>query len=194
VIDEQGNGVLAGIVTDLDDPEKIGRVRVQFPVLGDEQSYWARLVSPMAGPRRGVFLRPEVKDEVLVVFEHGDPRRAYILGGVWSKTDPPPPDDGQATKNNWRFFVSRAGAVMRFDDTASSEKIEIVDKDGTRKIVIDSAGSTIQVSCTQGDIELSAPGGTIKITAQNVEVQASQELKLKAGQSAQINAAQVDIN
>jgi len=194
MIDEQGNGILAGIVTDLDDPEKIGRIRVQFPVLGGEQSYWARLVSPMAGARRGVFLRPEVGDEVLVVFEHGDPRRAYILGSVWSKTDPPPADDGQTTKNNWRFWVSRSGAVFRFDDTAGAEKVEVIDKDGTRKIVVDSAGSKIQLSCSQGDIELSAPNGTVKITARNVEVQASQGAKVDGGPSLEIKGGQVNIN
>jgi uncharacterized protein involved in type VI secretion and phage assembly len=194
MIDEQGNGVFAGVVTNLDDPEKIGRIRVQFPVLDGEQSYWARLVSPMAGPRRGVFLRPEVSDEVLVAFEHGDPRRAYILGSVWSKADPPPPDDGQATKNNWRFWVARSGALFRFDDTAGAEKVEVIDKDGSRKIVIDSAGSKIQVSCSQGDIELSAPNGTVKITAQNVEVQASQGAKVDGGPSLQIKGSQVNIN
>ena len=47
----QGNGIVIGVVTNLDDPEKLGRVRVQLPHLDDELSDWARLVSPMAGKR-----------------------------------------------------------------------------------------------------------------------------------------------
>src|SRR3954463_14197761 len=101
--------IVIGVVTSLDDPDGIGRVKVKYPHLEDEQSYWARLVSPMAGKGRGLFMRPEVDDEVAVGWEYNDPRRAYILGAVWSKTDTPPPDDGKKTENNWRFIKSRSG-------------------------------------------------------------------------------------
>ena len=62
---------------------------------------------------------------MLVAFEHGDPRRPYVLGALWSKVDQPPPDDGDPTQNNWRFFRSRSGHMIRFDDTQGAEKIEI---------------------------------------------------------------------
>ena len=81
---QQVNGIVIGLVTDLADPENLGRVRARYPYLGDEISDWARLVTPMAGKDRGVFFRPEVGDEVLVAFELGDVRRPYVLGSLWS--------------------------------------------------------------------------------------------------------------
>src|SRR5215212_313772 len=98
------NGIVIGLVIDLKDEENIGRVKVKYPHLEDQPSDWARLASPMAGNKRGTFFRPEVGDEVLVAFEHGEPRRPYIIGALWSKVDPPPPDDGDTEKNNWRFI------------------------------------------------------------------------------------------
>src|ERR1700722_18925249 len=106
---DRDNGIVIGIVDDLDDPEKLGRVRVKLPHLGGQMSDWAYLVTPMAGNNRGLFLRPEKNDQVLLAFSQGDPRFPYILGSMWSKPDPPPPDDGDAVKNNWRFIKSRSG-------------------------------------------------------------------------------------
>jgi uncharacterized protein involved in type VI secretion and phage assembly len=191
---DQDNGITVGIVTDLDDPEKIGRVQVRFPHLEDRRSYWARLVSVMAGRDRGAFFCPEVDDEVLVAMEHGDPRRAYVLGGVWSKPDPPPKGDGQTTDNNWRFFRSRCGHLLKLDDTSGAERIELIDKDGSRKVVIDSAAQKIVVSCDQGDVEVAAPAGTVKVTARDIQIQASNGLELQAGTTVTIQAPTVNIN
>ena len=190
----QVNGIIIGVVSDLEDPEKIGRVRVTFPTLEDQVSNWARLVTPMAGKERGLFLRPEVGDEVLCAFELGDPRRPYILGSLWSKTDPPPPDDGDAGKNNWRFIRSRSGHVVKLDDTAGAEKIEIVGKDEKRRIVFDIAGEKIQIVCDTGDIEVSAPAGTVKVEATTVEVKASGNMNLEATGTMTIKGATVNIN
>jgi uncharacterized protein involved in type VI secretion and phage assembly len=190
----QVNGIIVGLVIDLDDPEKIGRVRVQFPTLGDQASDWARLVTPMAGKERGLFLRPEVGDEVLVAFELGDPRRPYILGSLWSKTDPPPPDDGDASKNNWRFIRSRSGHVVKLDDTAGAEKIEIVGSDEKRRVVFDIANQKIQVTCDSGDVEVSAPSGTVKVEALTVEVKATGNMNLEATGTMTIKGATVNIN
>ena len=77
------NGIVVGIVTDLEDPDGLGRVQLTYPHLEDQKSQWARLVSPMAGAERGTFFRPEVEDEVLVAFEHGDvsPRQFVEYNG-----------------------------------------------------------------------------------------------------------------
>jgi uncharacterized protein involved in type VI secretion and phage assembly len=191
---EHDNGITVGIVTDLDDPEKIGRVQVRFPHLEDQRSYWARLVTLMAGPNRGAYFCPEVDDEVLVALEHGDPRRAYILGGLWSKPDPPPKGDGQTTQNNWRFVRSRSGHLLKFNDTSDAEAIEILDKDGARRVVIDSANQKITVACDRGDVEVTAPAGTVKVTARDIKVQASAGLDLEAGTTLNIQAPTVNIN
>jgi uncharacterized protein involved in type VI secretion and phage assembly len=191
---DQVNGIIIGLVSDLNDPQSIGRVRVTFPYLGDQVSDWARLVTPMAGKDRGVFFRPEVDDEVLVAFELGDVRRPYILGGLWSTTDTPPPDDGNATDNNWRFIKSRSGHIVKLDDTQGSEKIEIIGSDGERQIVFDIAGKKIQVTCDSGDVEVSASSGNVKVDATTIEIKASGEMKLEAGGTMTISGSTVNIN
>src|SRR6185369_121580 len=189
---QQVNGIIIGLVTDLADPENLARVRVSYPYLGDETSDWARLVTPMAGKNRGVFFRPEVGDEVLVAFELGDVRRPYILGSLWSTTDTPPPDDGQAAQNNWRFIKSRNGHIIKLDDTNGQEKIEITGSDGQRKIVFDIAGKKIQVTCDSGDVEVSATAGTVKVEATTVEIKASGNMNLEATGSMTIKGATVN--
>lgn len=191
---QRENGIVIGIVTDLDDPDRLGRVKVRFPHLEDQESQWARIASPMAGKGRGLFLRPEKDDEVLVGFELGDPRRPHILGSMWSKVDTHPKDDGKPTENNWRFLQSRSGHIWKFDDTKGSEKIEIVDKDGKRKVVIDTANQKIQITCDSGDIEVSAPQGAVKVQAQTVQIKASGDMDLEATGTMTIKGQTVNIN
>lgn len=191
---DQVNGIIIGLVADLEDPENLGRIRVKFPYLGDQLSDWARLVTPMAGKDRGMFFRPEVDDEVLVAFELGDVRRPYVLGSLWSSADTPPPDDGQAKQNNWRFIKSRNGHIVKLDDTKGSEKIEIIGSDGARKIVFDIAGKKIEVICDTGNVEVSAGSGDVKVEAINVEIKASGNMKLEAGAQMTISGATVNIN
>ncbi len=186
--------MVIGIVSNLDDPEGLERAKVKFPHLGDQESDWARVVSPMAGPERGSFFKPEVDDEVLVCFNHDDIRHPYILGSLWSQTDKPPPFEGSPTDNNWRFIRSRSGHVILLDDTPGKEKIELIDKDEKRRVVIDSANEKIQVLCESGDVEVKADSGSVKIEAITVEVKASGNMNLEAGGSMTIKGATVNIN
>lgn len=188
------NGIIIGVVIDLADPESLGRVRVMFPYLGEQSSYWARLVTPMAGKERGLFLRPEVGDEVLVAFELGDQQRPYILGSLWSEVDKPPKDDGQAAENNWRFIESRSGHIVKLDDTQGAEKIEIIGSDNKRRVVFDIAGEKIQIVCDSGDVEVSAPAGTVKVEAQTIEIKSSANMTLEATGTMTIKGATVNIN
>jgi uncharacterized protein involved in type VI secretion and phage assembly len=190
---QKENGIVIGTVVDLDDPEKLGRVKLKLPQYDDQQSTWARIASPMAGNNRGFFFRPEVQDEVLVGFENGEIRRPYVLGSLWSKVDTPPPRDNDETKNNWRFMVSRSGHIFKFDDTAGSEKIEIVDKSGSLKITFDSSSSKITIE-SSGDVEIKAPQGGFKVSAQSVDIEASGEMKLQASADMTVKGATVNIN
>ncbi len=188
------NSIVVGEVTNINDPLHQGRVRVKYPSLDQEESDWARLVSPMAGRDRGIHFWPEVGDEVLVAFEHGDPRRPYVLGALWSAPDAPPADDGKAGQNNWRFIKSRSGHIFKFDDTAGQEKIEIIDQAGAHKIVIDSQAGKIQVTCASGDVEVSAGAGTVKVEALTVEIKASGNMSIEASGMLTIKGATVNIN
>lgn len=195
--EKPNNGIVIGVVCDLNDEDNLGRVRVKYPHLGGEVSHWARLSTPMAGGGRGAFFRPEEHDEVLVCFEHGDPKRPYILGSLWSEVDKPPKDDGNKTQNNWRFIQSRSGHILRLDDTKGQEKIELIDKDNKRRIVIDSANKKIQIQCdaSAGNIEITAPQSDVKIEAATITVKATTTLTLEAGGEVKISGkSAVNIN
>ena len=189
----QSNGVVTGIVSSLEDPEGLGRVQVTYPHLDNRTSNWARIASPMSGKDRGFFLLPEVDDEVLLVFELGDPRRPYVLGGLWGSTDKPPAADGKPKENNWRFIRSRSGHIIKLDDTNGKEKIEIIANDKKRKIVIDTKADKIEIVCDGGDVEVTA-GGSLKIEAGSVEVKSSGAMKLEATGAMTIKGQTVNIN
>ena len=82
-----------GVVTDNKDPDKLGRVKVKYPLLNDEvESGWARIAWGAAGKERGTVTLPHVNDEVAIGFEHGDVRRPVILGALFNGVDKPGAD------------------------------------------------------------------------------------------------------
>ncbi len=191
---DRSAGVVIGIVTNNQDPDGLGRVKLSFPWLDPEhESDWARLATPMAGPDRGVFFLPEVDDEVVVTFEHGDIRKPVVLGGLWNGQDKPPLDNGDGA-NNLRAIHSRSGLRITFDDSEGSEKIVLSDAEGKNQVVIDSASDTITITSDK-DIVLSAANGKIALEAKQLELAASESAKLEAGQGLDIEAgASLNIN
>lgn len=194
-------GVTVGIVTNNQDPDKLGRVKVRFPWLSDQdESHWARVLSPMAGKERGLFLLPEVDDEVLVAFEHGMAEFPYVLGSLWNGKDKPPEtnDDGQ---NNFRFLKSRSGHIVRLDDTDGAEKIEIIDKTGKNSVVISTKENSITISA-DADITIKSNSGKLILSGNGVEItskaalnlEASQNMDIKAGPQMTIKGQMVQIN
>ena len=138
-------GVVVGIVTNNQDPENMHRVKVRFPWLSnDVESNWARVAAPMSGKDRGAYFLPEVDDEVLVAFEHGLVDHPFVVGSLWNGKDGAPESNADG-ENNHRTIKSRSGHVLRFNDKSGSETIEIIDKTGSNKIVIDSANNSITI-------------------------------------------------
>ena len=147
-----GNNIVVALVTDNSDPEDLGRVKVKYPHLTeDHASYWVRLSAPMAGPGRGMEYIPEVDDEVLVAFEHGDIRRPYILGALWNGKDNPPLPNSTAVQGGKvvrRITKTRTGHQLDFDDgvgkiriiTAGGHQIEMSDTDNEVGISIYTKG------------------------------------------------------
>lgn len=151
-------GLVIGIVTDNQDPEGYGRVKVKYPWLsGDHASDWARVVVPGGGDQRGLEFLPEINDEVLVGFEMGDIRYPYVLGGLWNGKDAPP--DAHVTgggKVQKRIIRSRTGHMITLDDSDGGGGITIVDSKGN-KLVLDSGSNALQIT-VQGDTSLKAQG------------------------------------
>jgi uncharacterized protein involved in type VI secretion and phage assembly len=137
-------GVVVGVVTNTDDPDALARVKVSYPWLGDDaESPWARVVTPMAGSSHGLVARPEVGEEVMVLFEHGDMRFPYVIGAVWNAANTPPEHRGADGDNNVRMIRSRSGHEIMLDDTSGSEKIVIVDSSERHRIELSSDGVVI---------------------------------------------------
>lgn len=160
------DGVVIGVVTDVNDLESLGRVKVKYPWMPqnnntDLASGFARVASPGAGKDRGLFFVPEVNDEVLIAFEQGDVNAPYIVGALWSKTvKPPTAPAGKAVVGqmvNQRIVRSRSGHVIVLDDTAGQEKITIQDKTGKNSIVIDSVKNSMDIK-VQGDLTIDVTG------------------------------------
>lgn len=182
------NGVVVGVVTNNQDPDGMGRVKVKFPWLSDQdESHWARVAAPMAGKERGFYFLPEVEDEVLVAFEHGDARFPYVLGALWNGKEAPPAknDDG---KNNIRVIKSRSGHIIRLTDEDGKEKIEIIDKSEKNSIVLDTAKNTMTIT-SEKDIVFSASKGTIKLDGQKIEIKSSADTKIESGAGMDVKAS-----
>lgn len=181
-------GVVVGQVTDNKDPQHLGRVKLKFPWWSDsDKSNWARIANFMAGSERGAFFLPEVGDEVLVAFEHGNINRPYVIGALWNGKAKPPADNADG-KNNLRFIKSRSGHIIRLDDTENAEKIEIIDKTGDNSITIDSKENTITIESAK-DVVIQAPQGRISLDAQNIEITSTADTKVEAETTLDIKAS-----
>lgn len=204
-------GVVTGLVTNLNDPDDLGRVKVKYAWLGEIESDWVRIAAPMAGAQRGFYYLPEVNDEVLVAFEHGDVHHPYIVGMLWSSTDKPPKPNSEATasgKVKERIFKSTSGHIVIFDDSSGAEKITIRDKTEKNEIIIDSAANSMtfnvegdftvvakgKVSITStGDMTLeSKANGTLK-TASNLKAEAGANLNAEATGNATVKGVQTTV-
>ena len=180
-------GVTVGVVTNNQDPDKLGRVKLRLPWLSEQdESQWARVLTPMAGKGRGLYCLPEVDDEVLVAFEHGLPEFPYVLGALWNGQDAPPAtnDDG---KNNQRLLRSRSGHTIRLDDTEGSARIEIRDGSGKNTITIDTAANTIAISA-DADITLTANSGKLKLSGNGIEIRSQAGITLESAQTTEIKS------
>lgn len=197
--------VVIGIVTSIDDPLKLCRVRVQFPTLStQDDAWWATMVSPGAGKDRGWFSLPEVGDEVLCAFEHGDISRPVVLGALWNGKDKPF-DGNSGGKNERRTVQSKSGSRVVFDDDAKKLTISDGGNVGTIELCEEKG---ITFTSAQGDCalqckgELSICAGEIEIKgtmvdlmgkATGVDASAAASVTLK-GNLAALKGSTIDIN
>jgi uncharacterized protein involved in type VI secretion and phage assembly len=172
-------GMVIGVVTNLKDPEGLGRVKVKFPWLSEkDESHWARIVTPMAGKERGFYFLPEVDDEVLVAFEHGIAEMPYVVGALWNGKDKPPEknDDGE---NNLRTIKSRSGHIIRLNDKKGEEKIEIIDSTAKNKITISTKDNTISIEA-DADVTIKSSKGKLVLQGKDVEIKSQSAVKIEA--------------
>jgi phage baseplate assembly protein gpV len=195
---DRWSGVVTAIVTNTDDPNDWGRVKVKFPwMTEDAESDWARVLGIGAGKEAGLFMMPEVGDEVLVIFGHGDFSQPFVLGGLWNGQKSIPPETANASSGEKplvRTWHSSSGHWLAMYDNADN-KVEIGSAGGS-SLTLDDANQKIILETKNGlTITLDDGGSKITIESQNeIELKASGNLKLQAGGNLDLQASgQVNI-
>ncbi len=206
--DEQGrdkriHGIELGVVTDIDDPDKLGRVKVKLlnRDTSNDETGFIRVMTPMTGKKWGMFFFPEVGDEVIVAFAGGDIARPFVLGSLWNQNFKPPVEI-KDKKNNIRKIKTKNGNEIIFNDEDKKEYIQIVtpkkldikldddkeiisikDSDGKNIVKIDSKNGMITI---QGEKKINIKAGNSKVSldgsSNTAIIESSQSIKLKSQQ------------
>ena len=165
------------------DPEGKGRVRVRMNWQTDGmQTGWVRVMTPDGGSssdvksNRGFVFIPEVGDQVLLGFRHGDPARPYVLGSLFNGTT----GRGGLEGNHMKSLTTRSGHTIKLNDSLSSLGITIKDIKGN-SIHIDSVGDDIIINAKR-NITINA-GETFTVNAREMEVNIDRDIIEKIGKN-----------
>ena len=181
-------GAFPALVTDIVDPEGLGRVKIALPwspdTAGARYETWARLATFMAGNNRGSWFIPDVDDEVLIVFEGGDPRRPYVIGSLWNGKDKPPESMDGAGKNFKKVLRSRNGVKLTMDDNDGREQF-ILETPGGQKLTLKDGPGAVEI--------VDSNGNSIKMEASGITITASAKVTINASQVA-VSAGMVTVD
>jgi len=151
-----------GQVTQVDDPEKLGRLRASLPALGDLETGWIEVLVPGAGKAKGLVALPGIGDRVLLLFPDGDPAQAVVAGSLYGADGPP--DSGV-----------EGGATRRYTFTTSGGQKLMLDDAGKKLRLEDQTGSYLELSPDRAllhaavDLTLESPGRALRIRARSVD-------------------------
>lgn len=181
-------GVYPALVTDIADPDAIGRVKIALPWMPDagkgRYEAWARVATLATGKDAGSYFIPDAGTEVLVAFEHGDARSPYVVGALWNAQDRPPTSTADDPQNNRRMLRSRGGVTVTLDDSEGHEQL-VLETPGGQRLTLTDGPASIEIADSQGN--------RIRMTPTRVSVQASSQVEVSATQVT-ITAAVVNVN
>ncbi|MFB6455540.1 type VI secretion system Vgr family protein [Chitinophaga sp. Hz27] len=129
----------SAVVTENEDPENLGRVKVRYQWQTTGSSPWIRVLQPIAGNGKGWYFLPEINEEVWISYEQQHPDKPFVAGTFYNNQQRPAP---AAIQNNLKVIRSRSGHTITMDDTAGAEKVSIADKSGNQ-IVMDTANGNM---------------------------------------------------
>lgn len=151
-----------GIVTDTDDPQRLGRAKVLLPAYPDLVTGWSPALVAGAGPDKGAVILPSVGDHVLMLLPAADPAGAVILGGLYGMHQPPGatvPGPGGG-----RYTVRTAdGQQVSLDGAAHS--LTMTDGHGS---TVEIGPELLRISAAT-DVLLEARGKAMRIRARSVD-------------------------
>jgi phage protein D/phage baseplate assembly protein gpV len=201
LIGQTGNGggpfkvdsLMVGVVTNNNDPDKQGRLKIQLPALSGEETFWAPLAGVSAGNERGLLMLPVAGEQVLVGFENGDPSYPYVLGSLFNGRDKPGEELAVADGSFALKSDHKALFAAKEDITLHSEKgkWEIKIDGGEIKETVKSGGGGAggYTGDFGGSWGLKATGGitiesqaSVTIKAPSISVEAQGQLSLKGAQ------------
>ena len=138
---------------------------------------------PMAGRDRGWMTIPEIDDEVIVAFMHGNFNNAIVLGGVYNGVDTPPYAN-EDEENNLRVFQSRSGHRLTFDDTEGDERVELILFNEEIRVIWDAKDKVISVYSGK-DIIIEAKE-TISMKCRDFILEAENSIGIKSGSNTEL--------
>ena len=158
-----------------------------------------------SGADRGFYSVPEVNDEVLVIFEHGDITRPIIVGMLWNRQDKIPDAKSKSTtaavdsgSTNRRGFRSRVGHYLEFDDTSGSEAISLFTQGGHEMSFDDSKKKGMFMKTAGGhELSLDQQGSSIEIknsAGNKITISDSGAIEVKAIASIKLSAPQITVS
>jgi Rhs element Vgr protein len=174
------------IVKDNQDPEKLGRIRVQFlwQELQDESllTPWIRIAQPHGGGNKGFYFIPEIDEEVMVGFENGNAEKPYVIGTLYHG-QAKPPDSWYNDSDDIKAIRTRSGHTIEFHDTEGSEFIKIYDNEKDNFILTFSTHEQLIKLESKGNIELYADNDVIIEAKNNVNIKAGVDMNREAGEN-----------
>jgi phage baseplate assembly protein V len=181
--DQRYYGVANALVVEVNDPESEGRIKVRYPWFDENTvSGWVPVCQLYAGNGYGSYFVPEVGDEVVVAFVHGDMRLPIVLGGLYNGSDKP--KRARDENNDPKLIRTKGGHQILLDDTAGKEKVEITDAKGN-VLVFDTAKNTITLEA-QSDVTIESKTGTLALKGAKVDITATGAMTL-SGQTIGLN-------
>ena len=162
------------------DPQGKGRVRVRMNWQTDGmQTGWVRVMTPDGGSssdvksNRGFVFIPEVGDQVLLGFRHGDPARPYVLGSLFNGVT----GSGGFAANHKKSLTTRSGSTVTFDDTAHTILLQTT---RANKIFVDELNGTITISSAE----------EVNVKTKNINIEASEDMKINVGKNLELNVGE----
>jgi len=177
-------GMAFGVVTDVDDPQALGRVRVTLPGYADTGSLWLQVLHPGAGAGKGLVAMPDVDDRVLILFGDNDPAQGVVLGGLYGETEPPDSAGVDRGRVERFVFVTPGGQRLTLDDDRRRVRVEneggeFLELSPDRVRAGNSDGSFIELASrgvrlhAEADLEIEAPGKAVTIRGKSIDFESA---------------------
>lgn len=170
-------------VVDNKDPEHLGRIRVQFlwqELQGNCTSPWLRITQPHGGDDKGVYLIPEVGEEVMVAFENGNGEKPYVVGTLYHGRQRPG-NSWPDADNNVKAIRTRNGHTVEIHDQGQGGYIRIYDYQKENYILTYSTDERLIKLESTGNIELYATNDIILHAGHDITATADHDMNTTIG-------------